>query len=524
MCPVLCWHRKGSYGAALLSFDWQQDHTARPECYLQENPDIRYSSSSHQNRNVGPQSSDIGFSERQALLNSDRNRVKRFDWKNDNVAKAHESSGVTSILYSPCGRFIVSSGNDRKVRLWSSNNGYLHAINYDISSSSNLPFSMAMISDFECGGDDVLAYPDGEKGDIALVALHSSTGKPFNRLRGHFGAVTSLAYRKGYSQLISAARDGMIHVWDSSLAQLEKESSRRDDTNSEKERWSGGSAVTRNDDDWSDSGGSEGDTGDTDGHLRPSAPRRSFVPPIVQRYLDDAAEAARLLILDRERERERARAAVHRREIGSGSAGSRSSGTAVGPRILLQPNSLGRDTGIRTGTGTGVGAGMGTWAGTGSTQVRKLVVSKPKRKDKEKEKEKSYRERAEIVFALQTAAALRGGVYDPSTSSSSSSSFTSRAVEVPPRSTGSVPALGAIGTSSSGTVAAAVAVAAAAVAIAASGPPRAHIAGDSGVILSLRQREKEKEAEHLKVKKTKSTLSNLRDKYGVGTANKKSRR
>jgi WD domain, G-beta repeat len=523
---VHCWHRKGSYGAALLSFDWQQDHTARPEYYLQETPDIRYSSSSHQYRNMGPHSSDISFSERQALLNSDRNRVKRFDWKNDDVAKAHESSGVTSILYSPCGRFIVSSGNDRKVRLWSSNNGYLHAVNYDISSSSNLPFSMAMISDFECGGDDVLAYPDGEKGEIALVTLHSSTGKPFNRLRGHFGAVTSLAYRRGYGQLISAARDGMIHLWDSSLVQLEKEFSRRGDTYSEKEGRNGSSAVNLNDDDWSDSGGSEGDTGDTDGHLRPSAPRRTFVPPIVQRYLDDAVEAARLLLLDRERERERARAAVHGRVSGRGIAGSRSSGTADGPRTLPQPSYLGRDTEIRKGTETGtvVGVAMGIEAVAGSTRGRKLVISKPKRKDKEKENQKSYRERAEIVLTLQTAAALKGSVYDPATSSSStpfssssssssSSSLSSGTVEILPPSTGSVPALRPMATSSIGTVAAAVAVAV-------SAPAN----GDSGVSLSLRQREKEKEAESLKVKKTKSTLSNLRDKYAVGTANKKSRR
>ena len=65
----------------------------------------------------------------------------------------------------------------------------------------------------------------------------------------------------------------MIHVWDSSLAgmeieeeiqkeieiEMEKESNRRDNAQSEKERWSGSTAVNCNDDDWSDSSDIEGD-------------------------------------------------------------------------------------------------------------------------------------------------------------------------------------------------------------------------------------------------------------------------
>ena len=66
----------------------------------------------------------------------------------------------------------------------------------------------------------------------------------------------------------------MILVWDSSLAEMEieemekeieigeeieKESNRRDNAQSEKERWSGSTAVNCNDDDWSDSSDIEGD-------------------------------------------------------------------------------------------------------------------------------------------------------------------------------------------------------------------------------------------------------------------------
>ena len=75
-------------------------------------------------------------------------------------------------------------GGDRKVRLWSSNNDYLHAVDYGISSTTNLPFSMAMISDFEFGSEVVLAHPDRYIGEtVAFVALHSLAPQlPLRRL------------------------------------------------------------------------------------------------------------------------------------------------------------------------------------------------------------------------------------------------------------------------------------------------------------------------------------------------------
>ena len=75
-------------------------------------------------------------------------------------------------------------GGDRNVRLWSSNNGYLHAVDSGISSTTNLPFSMAVISDFEFGFEVVLAHPDRDIGEIvAFVALHSLAPQlPLRRL------------------------------------------------------------------------------------------------------------------------------------------------------------------------------------------------------------------------------------------------------------------------------------------------------------------------------------------------------
>ena len=170
--------RKGSYDAALISFDKHQDHTARADYWIHGNDDdgngargasnaggssqsIDHHVSSHQNgfRNQQP-----GGSHRSSMSVStisgpqediqNRNRMKRFDWTRDQVARAHESA-IHGLKYSPCGRFLISSGNDRRVRMWSSDDGKLHNINYDIGCQSKLPIAMD-IAAFTCSGDDLL--------------------------------------------------------------------------------------------------------------------------------------------------------------------------------------------------------------------------------------------------------------------------------------------------------------------------------------------------------------------------------
>ena len=105
--------RKGSYDAALLSFDWQQDHTAKVE-YSVEQLDESSSTNSHSAKTTqnihqdvtyytphtqhgtyskGRTDGFISYSERAAQGFADRNRMKKFDWTRDQLAKAHESSG-----------------------------------------------------------------------------------------------------------------------------------------------------------------------------------------------------------------------------------------------------------------------------------------------------------------------------------------------------------------------------------------------------------------------------------------------
>ena len=463
--------------------------------------------------------------------------------------------GVTSILYSPCGRYLVSSGNDRKVRLWSSNNGHLHGINYGIKCTSNLPFSMEIISDFSCSGDDVLVYPNGEKGEIALVALHSSTGVPFARLTGHLGAVTSLVYRKKHCQIVSAGKDGMIHVWDSSLADKEREIESGRYTSKVKVSLEGessaGAVENQNDDNWSDDDdnndndsnnnyGNSNDNGndgsndifrfdnddrnnndksdgrDASGNVQnksarvPSRPKGYFIPPIVQRYLDDAAAAKKKFIA------EQGMIIKRRAEIAT-VAGKAVSATAnkrvrLGETNRATTEAHGGDDKV---TLVSIGAKHGNEDSivnvNGSSAVVRSRLTAPTYrhgssvgKIKVKAKEKSHKERAEVLFALTTVAALRKV---PPSSSSSPSSHSS---------------LHESNSTTSGNVTSVAVVAADSTHSTYSDHAQGDTISNSSSSSTIVSREKEKEKEKETDKSKKSTLSMLRSTYG-SKVTKKSR-
>ena len=373
---------------------------------------------------------------------------------------------------------------------------------------------MAIISDFSSSGDDVLVYPNGDKGEIALVALHSPTGVPFARLKGHLGAVTSLVYRNKHCQIISAGKDGMIHIWDSSLADKEREieNRRRYDMKGVGVRgyYEGDDSAieieNQNDDNWSDDDENEGRTiyddsnsndnsvfrfdndnsnrsGNSKGQKQipqtPSRPKGYFIPPIVQRYLDDAAAAKKKLIV------EQRRVVMERAEVASAAAAARAS-----KKVRLHES----DTAVlraHRGSSTNVAHKLGKEATKGIIsgapayrKGRNAPVGKIKMK------EKSHKERAEVIFAINAAAALRTVATNFPCSSSiiveeSSSARSDNVTTV------SAPAVTSV-------------------------TPNDCI--HEGSSTTFREKEKEKEG----TKSKKSTLSLLRLKYS--SANKKSRR
>ena len=178
--------RKGGSDGTLLAFDWQQDHTTSASCRLPP-----------------------------AAAGAGAGRLYSMDWGRQQAARAHDAA-VTALCFSSCGHFLISAGNDCRVRLWTADTGTLHPINYAIKPpSTRLPVQMSVAAMTRRAADDVLLVPDGPEGDIAVVPIHSHDGLPLTRLKGHVGAVTALTYRRPRQQVLSASRDGMIFLWDS---------------------------------------------------------------------------------------------------------------------------------------------------------------------------------------------------------------------------------------------------------------------------------------------------------------------
>lgn len=206
---------------ALMSFDWRGDHTAVA------------TSTSYDGTWDDPAGPEMGVA-----AAGHASKRYRMDAQNEALSKAHDGS-VMSMCYSSCGNFVISAGSSSSnsgvtsntrggaasahhLRLWSAQSGKLLPANYDISGGNTykLPYEMS-IAPFNCGGDDLLLYPMGDSGDIALGPVHASRGTPLKVLRGHLSNVTSVLYRGNeHHQIISAGRDGMIFIWEAGGARF----------------------------------------------------------------------------------------------------------------------------------------------------------------------------------------------------------------------------------------------------------------------------------------------------------------
>jgi WD40 repeat protein len=169
------------------------------------------------------------------------------------AARAHDAA-ITALHYTSCGRFIVTAGNDRQLRLWRAATAELIPASYGtkLVPMAQLPFDLC-IAESSFASEDVLiapaaafatvecpcnvqalnAHPGGagntgaapivtKEGDIVLFPVHSSDSQPTRILRGHLDRVTSIVYRRSQQQLISAARDGMVFVWEAPKAKPER--------------------------------------------------------------------------------------------------------------------------------------------------------------------------------------------------------------------------------------------------------------------------------------------------------------
>lgn len=224
--------------------------------------------------------------------------IKRVDWNRDQYAKAH-SGPVKCLRYTSCGRHIISSANDGRIRLWQSSDGKLMHINYNSSCNTPLSYNFELAR-FDRGLDDVLMFPNGPDGTISLTPVYSRDGMHTKELRGHLSMVNSIVFRRTFQQIISCGRDSMIHLWSCplppQLATNGRKSSTYDGATAGNQI---GDEIDSDHDNWSDDDQIIDDMAPKRSHRKrsrhsltretegPDRRLQFFTPPIIQRYLND---------------------------------------------------------------------------------------------------------------------------------------------------------------------------------------------------------------------------------------------
>ncbi|EQC29917.1 hypothetical protein SDRG_12461 [Saprolegnia diclina VS20] len=173
-------------------------------------------------------------------------------------ALAHTSE-VQSLAYTPDGRFLVSSGADRAMRLWHAASGahmFHHYTGIKCSGARHVTVAMAQ----EAKSDSTMLYhPVGSHGVIASYLLHNTEStEPLTKYTGHYSRVTSCLYRASTRELLSGGEDGLIGIWRPPERTLFAPSTEDDDEQ----------VPPPNEDAWSDD---------------EAAPSDRFVPPILRR-------------------------------------------------------------------------------------------------------------------------------------------------------------------------------------------------------------------------------------------------
>lgn len=151
--------------------------------------------------------------------------------RNDPHAAASASSviahhgGINSLAFTPDGRFLLSSGNDQKLRLWNSKTGEHLFMNY-IGTENTLAsrsLEMAVVQEGDAWDSTMVFHPNGPHGELAAFRVFGDHGEPLTRTTAHYNQITTCVYRPTKRELYTGGEDGLIMRWKATPVELSPE-------------------------------------------------------------------------------------------------------------------------------------------------------------------------------------------------------------------------------------------------------------------------------------------------------------
>ncbi|RLN89541.1 hypothetical protein BBJ28_00018057 [Nothophytophthora sp. Chile5] len=132
------------------------------------------------------------------------------------LAIAHHG-GVTSLAYTPDGRFLLSSGSDEKLRLWDAHSGAHQFMNYEgmqrAQPRATRCLQMAVVQEADAWESTLVFVPNGPQGQLASFRVFGDSGASLAQATAHYEQITACVYRKTQRELFSAGEDGLIMKW-----------------------------------------------------------------------------------------------------------------------------------------------------------------------------------------------------------------------------------------------------------------------------------------------------------------------
>ncbi|KAN0035567.1 hypothetical protein ACTA71_004847 [Dictyostelium dimigraforme] len=125
------------------------------------------------------------------------------------VATAHNGT-ITSMVWTPDGNYLVSTGADSKIRLWDIQKGGTNTmINYpNAHNVHKIPNQICLSTNGQ-----YLFHPNGR----AIHVYETATGNLVRQLKGHFEKVNCCVFNHCDQSLLSGSNDRLTLYWDNSI-------------------------------------------------------------------------------------------------------------------------------------------------------------------------------------------------------------------------------------------------------------------------------------------------------------------